>query len=356
MITANAAQPAPLDDFNPNDYGHDVRQREAVRYLFFPGDVINPLRKEERQDLRAGGDEVPSRCLVRTKGYMRKCRITPLERWVDPLPRELMPEGVTPINMVPTSSDQGSAQGLTSFSPNLYGFPKYPGEEIGWITHAAHVNGRKGIVELGELFDIEWDDFDRSGIQRMFFPDFPYVPPTLREVEELINAHSPRELVVGRKIVHTGRIQSQMLLGCSQFRRWGTTRIDAENILLKIGTHKDGWTYTYSCLAEVLFPQLEMAKSDDYMHDQARFQQKLGESQEALTQVLIDAKKGDNGSQVVMELVRQFEERTNAMLQQQQDFMKEVLGQIFVEEGRDAPADPTPAKANNRPNKGGKRG
>jgi len=356
MSTANAAQIAPLDDFNPSEYGQDVRQREAVRYLFFAGDVISPARKEEREDLRAGGDEIGSRCMVRTKGYLRKCRVTPLERWVELIPRELMPEGVTPVGMTPTSDARGSAQGLTSFSPNLYGFPKYPGEEIGWITHASRADGRKGVVELTELFDVEWDDFDRSGIQKMFFPDFPHVPDTLREIEELIRAHSPREVRVGLKMIHTGRMQSQMMVACSQFRRWGTSRIEAENLLLRIGTTKDGWTYTYSGLADVILPQLEMARADDYMHDQAKFQKKLGESQEALAQALLESQKGGGKEELVLEMQRQFDERTKLMMQQNQEFMTTLLTGIFNSEGDDEDDDlPSgEGQATPRPKKGRK--
>jgi hypothetical protein len=364
MSTANAEQLAPLDDFNPSLYTEDVRNREAVRYLFFPGDVIDSARKEECRgtlvfkgneggkpvyDVRdsfvfgGGGDEVASKCLVRTKGYLRKCRITPLERWVEPIPLELMPEGVTPVGLTPTSGALGSEQGFTSFSPGLYGYPKYPGEEIRWITHSAQANGRKGIVELTELFDIEWEMFDRSGIQRLFFPDFPAVPANLREVEELIRAHEPTTVHVGQRTVNTGRIQSQMLTACSQFRRWATIRIEAENLLLKVGTTKDGWTYTYSGLAEVILPQLEMARADDYMHDQAKFQKRLGENQEAMIQAMID-RGGDKSDtkEIILEMQRQFDERTRAMMQQHQDFLQTFMAKIFISGDDDPEGDPTP--------------
>ncbi len=344
MSALNAAQLAPIDDFDPKQYAEDVRDREGVRYLFFPGDVISEARKEEREDLRAGGDEIGSRCLVRTKGFLRRCRITPLERWVELMPRELMPEGVTPVNMLPTSASKGSEQGFTSFDPNLYGFGRFPGEEVRWITYAAHAGGRKGIVELTELFDIEWEDFDRSGLQKEFFPDFPYVPPTLSGVEALIRAHTPREMAIGRKLVRTGVVQSQMLVACSQFRRWATTRIEAENLLLKIGTTKDGWTYTYSGLAEVLFPQLEMARADDYMHDQAKFQRKLGESQEAIAQLLQEARKDGDRDDLILELSRQFDERMQSMMRQNQEFVESLLTKLFTIEREGADEAPEQSK------------
>lgn len=337
---STAVQPVnEFNDFEVTYFNEDIIRREAVRYLFFPGDVIDIRRKQEREDLRHGGEEIGSACLVRTRQFLRRCRITPLERWGEPMPLELIPEGVTPIGIT-RATEQGSEQGYTSVKVNLHGFPKFPGEEIGWILQAADNSGvRKGIVELTNLRAIEWNDFQKMGIQYLFFPDYPKLPATLREVVEIIGRVDSRD-----SLIHT--VQQQMLVACEQFRLWAVARMEAENMLIRMGTTKEGWTYRYSGLAETLLPQLEMGRADSYLSEQTRFQGDLVQAQAKLTEAVTTALQqappsaGVNVTELVTTIQSQLAEQTRAMMEQNQVFLAETLSRLFgtTTEETDKPA------------------
>ncbi len=340
-----AMQPEYLqNDFEPVYYNQEILRREAVRYLFFPGDVIGARRKQEREDLAGGGEEIGSACLVRTKGFLRRCRITPLERWGELMPAELLPEGANVIGVQPTG--MGSEQAFTSFKSNLFAFPKFPGEEITWIIQSADNGGiRKGIVELTALQAMEWKDFRQLNLQELFFPDYPNLPKTLREVEGMIRATGER--YSSDPIIR--RCAQEMLGACSIFRRWATARIEAENLLAQIGTTKDGWTYTYSDLADTLFAQIEMERVDHHLQNQARFQGTLAESQGRLVELVERAfsgvgqqAAGVDTTELITTLQRQMAEQQAVMMQQNQEFLRETLTRLFAPEAEGDAQKPKP--------------
>lgn len=328
-----------FDDFEPTYFNEDIIRREAIRYLFFPGDVIDPRRKQERREFDHGGEEIGSPCLVRTKQFLRRCRISPLERWGDPMPMELMPQGVTPIGITPVAS-QGSEQGYTSYKSNLYGFPKYPGEEINWILQTADNAGiRKGIVELTPLRTIEWRDFEKTGIQYLFFPDYPELPTPLREIENMIRAVDSSESMIKE-------IKKEMLESCAQFRLWATARAEIEHTLVKMGTTPQGWTFRYSGLAETLLPQLEMERADQYLQNQTRFQGDLVEAQKQLAEAVTTAlqKSGvtpglDVGG-IVTIIQKEMAEANRQLMEQNYQFLSATLSRLFgdVNSGEREPA------------------
>lgn len=346
MIGATAEAVNEFNDFNPVIYADEIVRREATRYLFFPGDVIGARRKQERADLAAGGEEVGSACLVRTKGFLRRCRISPLERWGELMPQELLPEGAVTIGIQQTGPG-GSEQGFTSFKQNLYAYPKYPGEEITWILqHADNSGMKKGIVELTALRAMDWKEYEKLGLQKDFFPEYPKLPVTLREVEEAIQATARR--AGGNSML--GQMADEMLTGCAMFRRWATARIEAANILVRIGTTKDGWTYTYTDLDETLLPQLEMERVDHHLQNQARFQGTLADSQLKLAELIERAVSGAAPSTgvdtttLITTIQQQMAEQQAVMMKQNQEFLKETLAKLF---GAPEPADGEKPKPQN---------
>lgn len=361
MSTAVVERENQFDDFEPVYFNEEIVRREAVRYLFFPGDVIDPRRKQERREFSHGGEEIGSPCLVRTKQFLRRCRISPLERWGDPMPIELIPNGVTPIGITPVAG-QGSEQGFTSFKGNLHGFPKYPGEEINWILQTAdHAGIRKGIVEITPLRTIEWRDFEKTGIQHLFFPNYPELPIPLREIENMIRGVDSSESMIKQ-------IKEEMLDSCAQFRLWATARAEVEHILVKLGTTPQGWTFRYSGLGEVLLPQLEMERADQYLQNQTQFQGDLVKAQAQMAELIstalqksgVPAQGADVGS-VVTVIQAQMAEANERMMRQNQDFLTTVLTRLFgdVNTGEREPAgqEESPksggVKAKNQPTKNG---
>lgn len=332
-----------LNDFEPIYFNEDIIRREAERYLFFPGDVIGARRKQERADLRHGGEEVGSACLVRTNRFIRRCRITPLERWGEPMPVELMPDGAQPIGL--TAQNAQGEQGFTSFRSGLQGFQKFPGDEITWILASADNSGmRKGIVELTALRYEKWDEFQKSGIQELIFPNYPQLPPTLREIEAMIQSANSRDSDVVR-------IKEEALLSCGQFRLWATARMDAEDMLIRIGT-VGTWTYTYSDLADTLIPQLERGRADQYLHNQQAIQGNLAEQQSRLTDAVVAAlgKTQSNGvdvGEIVSTLQAQMAEQNRLMMEQNQKFLGETLAKLFGPDEKEQPKEAP------KPNNGG---
>lgn len=283
-----------FDDYAPEYVERDRISREAPRYVFFPGDVLEPRRKREHPELSDGGEEHPSRCLVRTKGYLRRCRITPLEKWGEPLPQEMMPDGVEGYGSV-VAEAHGSGQLYLSTPLNIVNFPRLPGEEIHSVT--GRVGGEsKGIVELTPCIGLSWAEFEATGWQQHFFPQYPHsgwIPLTLRQIVEQIRA-------VAVPTSELRQMQTEMLSACEEFRLWATERVEIENTLLAVGTVAAGWTWRYSGLAETLMPQLELQRKDEYLNTQARRDGDLHKTVELVLNRLAD--KGQDSSSA-MELV-----------------------------------------------------
>jgi hypothetical protein len=332
MKQAVVVQQDELPDFEPVLVNSDLVRLEAVRYLFFPGDVIGSRRKQERADLRHGGEEIGSACLVRTNRFLRRCRITPLERWGDPMPQELMPTGAVPIGLL--HQDEMKGQSRTSFEvAPLQAFQKFPGEEITWILASADNSGmRKGIVELTPLREMEWNEFSQTGIQQLFFPEYPKLPPTLREIEESIRTVDSRDS-------HIVQLKNETLASCSQFRLWGTARMDLEDTLIKIGA-VGAWVHTYSELADTLIPQLERGRADQYLHNQQNIQAVQVDQQARLTDAVVEALGRNKADQIdVGGLVAAIQDQTRAMLEQNRESMAALLQKHFGSEDKDAPKE-----------------
>lgn len=304
-------------DFVPGYVESDRVSRESPRYVFFPGDVLSPRRKREHPELADGGEEHPSRCLVRTKGYIRRCRITPLEKWGEPLPAEMLPEGVEGYGTVVVEGHGGNNHYLST-SRNIVNYPRLPGEEIHALLDRGLDSLPKGIVQLTPCIGLTWEDFEATGWQQHFFPVYPqsgWIPVTLRQISEQIRA-----AVVPRSELR--QLQTEMLGACEEFRLWATQRVQVENEVIGTPAGSGGWIYRYSDLAETLLPQLEMQRKDEYLNLRSRREGDLYKTVEKVLDRLSD-KGQDSNMETVLKVMAEMQAQnlqtlTAFMTEQQQ--------------------------------------
>lgn len=240
----------------------DVVAREATRYLFLAGDVVPPRRKQERKDFANGGEEINSPCMWRSKYFLRRGRITPLEygaRW-DIAPRT--PDGTRPIAVLNHGGNPTILEDST-----LVGIPAYPGEAIASILNAGDEALRLGIVELTALRGLSFADVEAAGYQKLFFPTYPELPVTLRELTVMIKGVKSVESVVKE-------MQEQMLASCEMFSLFGSVKVEQDHQLMRQPA-TGGHVFGYSPLSETLIPQLEIPRQDQGQRTMAQLTGKL---------------------------------------------------------------------------------
>jgi hypothetical protein len=334
MSTAVVAVPK-VDETMPVFVDDEAISKSSTRYLFFPGDVIAPRRKRELREMTGfdvefngvkfplysvGGEEVNSPCLIRTKGVLPRCLITPLEVAAVWTPPELIPEGAETF--------KGFPQPGAKWHDVLPGVKSFPGEQIRSIlTWAMNDQGTsKGIVEITALRGWTWQDVVSQSVQRFFFPDYPVLPERLSGIEALIEAAHART----KEGSDFRSIAEEMLSACDQFRLWAMDRIKFEQTLVATGTTKDGWTYRFSDVAEQLMAQLEITKPDEQLLKATQLQTQLNQT----VGTLIEQQATERNVEVV-DVLKQ--------LQDNQVMLAQMFGQIM--DKLTAPAQPAPAPA-----------
>lgn len=161
----------------------DVEDLRATRHLFLAANLLDPGRQRDI-NLPDGGEELANVCLRRTTGKLPKCEITPLEFWVEWMPKELFPEGLEHLALS-LKDNNGEALKETNriFKP-LLGYPYYPAHTV--IDALGIANGEhRGIVEIQVLKGVEYGRYDRE-LQELFFGREYIKPVELRLVEEHI--------------------------------------------------------------------------------------------------------------------------------------------------------------------------
>lgn len=258
----------------------DGRTREATRYLFTALDALDPDRKYQLATLRAGGEEVASRCLRRTNNYIPRCEFTPLETWFEPLGiNELAGDEMQNLVSVGTDAPPdlpplvNPGQFFRAHQP-MMGVPHYPGVDLPLVIEVA---GYRGVKEIESLRGIDWESGEAQRIRNEFFPagSAPIIP--FRLIEERIREVGKGELEP---------IAGEMLLSVDHSRRWALSRIGVEHGLLQTRTKHDH-TYSYSRLAPQLLAQLEMEPKDvgtETSHFAKEIVRELIAAQSAVTQ------------------------------------------------------------------------
>jgi hypothetical protein len=256
---APAREPQSIDllteaDDIPREVAQARVNREANRYLFFPGDVLTPQQKRERPDLRIGGEYYGQqyKTLYRSKGLVRRCQITPMVKAYDDLNDDQI--GDSPLTV--------EIRSLSSGVP-LNRVRVYPGDEITGILQGERNNTSKGVVELTDLIGVELNVFGESKLQEFIFPEWEQIklgvavlPAKLSELQKQIDA---RLQATSDDTIRN--IIRQMLSACEIYRTWGIRYLKISSDLVKL-QFNNGFSHTHSELAEMLFEQLEVTPVD----------------------------------------------------------------------------------------------
>ncbi len=232
---------------------------EATRYIFSPGDYLDPARKDQLPHLRRGGEELLSNpCLRRTTNrFLPRCAITPLEFWGEELAWDLFPkEGVSvraPIKLRGVVKQESAGR----LFPELFFYPHYPGELIRDAIDAG--NESRGIAEITWLRNVDWETGEAQAIQNTIFPADWLLPRELRLVEERINKAADENTSSIKDIC------GEMLDACDKFRRYGLSVIGRENTqIAQRVAHIHVYSYSPKCrsFAEQLEVKLTASTSD----------------------------------------------------------------------------------------------
>jgi hypothetical protein len=247
-------------------------RKEETRYLFNALDVITPKQKRDCRRLVKGGHVVQAFCLTRTRGFIRKGRITPLDLGGEPILEENAPDdsSIFPIHNPDTPVAENSRIMIGSQSP-LVAIPAYPGVELPIILNgsANTLDGQRFcLVEIKELIGHKYRpetvvpgiQYDPSlwELQTLIFPQWPEVPVLLTEFRNCIE--KVHQQSVGDEAIRS--ICEDMLTSCEIGSIWANERIESEHRLMRQGALASGFAYVYSELAEVLLQQLGLPRQD----------------------------------------------------------------------------------------------
>jgi len=321
MNTSQAAvSPAFIeDDPTPATFDNDGVPTTATRYLFFPGDFIEPKRKRLVKRLRWGGEETTNdyKSFRVTRGMIWKYMFVP------------MSTGGGEFQDAAMISDEQASNPVTTYGAfgdprQFYKLSKEPGDEIRGLLFGKSDLPTKGFVELPKATrGMEWAEFKKQGIQKFFFPEweeFKNNPGTL-----------PQQLSWAREQIQTAAkntsetffrdIADVCLTSMETWYAWGTEYLKRETTLVKTppapGSH---FVYTYSGLSEQLFDQLEHQRDDFLRKDfggnnlpygtgttdpemQAMMKQ-MAENQALLTKLLA-GQQSDNGIVALPEEIKE---------------------------------------------------
>lgn len=260
LESIDLAEEVPIAE-NP----HEIN-REATRYIGFAGDIITPSQKRERPDLRLGGEYLGQnfKTLVRSKGLVRRCQITPMEVGFDFFSADMLGDDAN-LHVVTTVEHNENGRGALQASPGgrLNGVKVYPGDELKGLMAANNDKTNKGFVEFTQLAGVEYKDFKASGLQEFVFPEWKDI---LLGVGELPIKLSELELHFRTRRNDTSDdsikgILDAWLQSCDIYRNWGMNYLKFSSQLVKLPAYQ-GHLFTYSELAEMLFIQLEVRRED----------------------------------------------------------------------------------------------
>ena len=269
-----------LNDVEPRQvYEENVNpDRELNRWLFFPGNVIEPKRARELRHLRQGGIELDSICLRRFKGLVPRLRFTPLEMMPEWMPQERIPEGMAavaaPKLQIPQTFGEESVHLLLMAKGRTPGVKIYPGDALTALL--ADINndprGRRGVVEITAFKGHVMEDSQMGQeAQLHFFDGAPHFADE-RAQEPLLPAEWPetlnaiRQKIESRKVTEsTFRLIAEEMLGaCDDFYWWGS-RVINEAVQLGKSVNKNGYINTLPPLVRLLSDQLEIPLEEDQL-------------------------------------------------------------------------------------------
>lgn len=255
----------PQDQFN----------RKLTRYIYYPLDKVSPERKNEMEWTIEGGDDMNCRCLIRTKGFLPKGKMSPLESggfdWYAP---DMLVEGQAERVEVYATPIEGSE--FTPKSLSLAGIPRFPGDELKSLaTRWSNDRGlATGHVEIKALLGVSWESGEVQKLNKLFVPT-SWAAHKLKDVRQDIEKGAAS---VNDQTVKD--IANEMLHSCLLSERWATRHINYANRALT----DDRFPQPYTSVDELLLEQLDIPRQDRVMQNQAATQQKLEASLSVLAE------------------------------------------------------------------------
>lgn len=233
---------------------------EAARYIYFPGDLIDPKRKRQVKRLKFGGEELEPdyRCFSVTRGHVWRNMFVPMTRGY----RYEDPQQVT--------EEQAAQNTVVKNGKPTVQLAVEPGVEIRGLLFGKSDLLNKGFIEVKALRGIDWAEMKRREVQKFFFPDWdeyktyvkdmPYnLMWTRRQVEDRAGSTS-------ETFFHN--VAEDCLTAIENTYAWGIDRLKVESTLVKTppppGT---GFVFRYSELAEQLFGFLDQQRDDFLRQD-----------------------------------------------------------------------------------------
>jgi hypothetical protein len=274
-MSAVLEQPKPEIFEAVNYFDKRVVGSNVKRWVWFPGDLIIPERKAEISWLAVGGEETTSPCLQRYgRGFVPRGRAALLELGGEPIPMRHLGD-------LQAVAWQGIPLNENAVKNNFGFVPVYPGDGLRVLRRYSMNDGgvRKGLDEDTALLGKEWEEcHDDAGdgildvIEGVMFADG--MEPTLKGLEDQI-----RYVNVADSRIDLGKLKSDRLRMCEEFRNWATRKVTYEHGLLKSGTiaiatdavgSVGGWSYSYSPITEMLLQQLGIPRQDQPLQEMAR--------------------------------------------------------------------------------------
>jgi len=258
-----------------NYFDKRVVGSNVKRWVWFPGDLVIPERKAEIDWLAVGGEETTSPCLQRYgRGFVPRGLSALLELGGEPIPMRHLGD-------LQAVAWQGIPLNENAVKNNFGFVPVYPGDGLRILRRYSMNDGgiRKGLDEDTALMGKEWDEChapDGTGIldviELAMFGDG--MAPTLSGLEDQI-----RHAQITDTRIDIGKLKSDRLRMCDEFRNWATRKVGYEHGLLKSGTVAmatdavgaiGGWSYSYSPIGEMLIQQLGIPRQDQPLQEMSR--------------------------------------------------------------------------------------
>lgn len=298
-----------------NYFDKRVVGANVTRWVWFPGDLIVPERKAEIDWLAVGGEETTSPCLQRYgRGFVPRGLSAILELGGEPIPMRHLGD-------LQAVAWQGIPLNENAIKNNFGFVPVYPGDGLRVLRRYSMNDGglRKGLDEDTALMGKEWEEcHSASGdgildvIEGEMFGDG--MAPTLSGLEDQI-----RHAQISDTRIDVGKMKSDRLRMCEEFRNWASRKVSYEHGLLKSGTIAiasdavgavGGWSYSYSPMAELLLQQLGIPRQDQPLQEMARMMGVVSQQPQGMSATDLDM------------IERRFDERFEVRLAAAQEKMQ----------------------------------
>lgn len=258
---ARGVETMDLGEFIPQTEDPIDIDKRLTRWLVFVGDVITPKQKRERADLKIGGEYLGQqyRTLIRSKGLIRRCQLTPMEIGYDYLSSEMLGDNASNLVIAGVVQDSGKD------GRPLSATPIFPGDEIKGILHREHnaSSGVKGFIEPEVLRGVEYADVVKAGYQKFIFEDWDKIVTGFATIPNKIAAL--RDLFDERYRATTSDTLRAVIEAyqesADRYSQWGIDYLKMSAQLVKVPMNA-GFAHTYSEQAEMLFEQLDMTRED----------------------------------------------------------------------------------------------